>query len=373
MSIFTRPDSPFWYYRCEGTTIRVNTKIPVDAPTEEQRKRNKQTAQLLYNARMGDLARDRHDLPSSTQPAPAATFTELAAWYAQHELPKHRGAEREREILPRLVERFGPMAAESITPPVVDEWITHRRKERRRVRGRIFQPPSTSTINREIDVLKGVLQAGVPTHYETSPLFGMKRLRAATPQRRLMSAEEEARLLAVLPVEDKAFVLVGLDALVRLGDILDIRRRDDRGDAIWIADPKAGGGFPVPVSSRLRAALDAVYAATSPKADDYVFASRRVAKTDRDRRNGIRQMLEYACARAGLDYGRSRGGLTFHWATRRTGATRMLTSGVDPGTVQKVGRWKTASMVLDVYHELIDEKARAAVESVGREAGANNG
>lgn len=368
MALFTRPDSPFWWYYCEGTKpkLKVNTKVPVDAPNEEGRKKNKASAQLLYNARMGDLARARENIPTVAPKPKGITFRVFVDWYTEHVLPGHRGAEREREILPRLVDAFGHMELTAIRRHHVEEWITWRRAQTRTVGKRTAAQPSASTINREVDMLKGVLQAAVPAHLEASPIAGMKRLHAPTPKRRLMSADEEAKLLEVLAVDDKAFVLVGLDALIRLSDILDLRRRDDHGDALWVADPKAGGGFAVPVSSRLRLALDAVYAAQTPQPDDYIFARRRVAKTERDLRNGIRQMLEKGCKDAGLLYGRAGGGLTFHWATRRTGATRMLSRGANPGTVQKVGRWKTASIVLDIYHELIDSDARRAVESISK-------
>ena len=42
----------------------------------------------------------------------------------------------------------------------------------------------------------------------------------------------------------------------------------------------------------------------------------------------------------------------------------MLTRGVDIGTVPKVGAWKDPTTVLGIYHELIDDVARAAVELV---------
>lgn len=100
----------------------------------------------------------------------------------------------------------------------------------------------------------------------------------------------------------------------------------------------------------------------------YLFPRRRKARTEASRRSGIKNMLARYCQEADIPYGRMRGGLTFHWATRRTGATRMLTRKVDPGTVQKVGRWKNPDIVLGIYHELIDEKAIAAVESVGPRA-----
>ena len=45
---------------------------------------------------------------------------------------------------------------------------------------------------------------------------------------------------------DRALFLLGLDSLVRLNDILDVKREDDQGTQVWIADPKSGGGFWVP-------------------------------------------------------------------------------------------------------------------------------
>ena len=75
-------------------------------------------------------------------------------------------------------------------------------------------------------------------------------------------------------------------------------------------------------------------------------------------------MLQTACARAGLPYGRKAGGITFHWATRRTGATRMIRRKVDLKTVQAIGHWKTADVVLDIYTEAHPKAARAAVELV---------
>lgn len=373
MGVFTRPDSRYYYLRLEGYTdargnkLREKTKIRSDADTPQQRKANRALAEQLYHARMTELARTDHELPEKR---PRITLNAyLDTWYVPHALPTHRGAERERSALPHLRAAFGERTLEQIDRAAVSAWITKRLTTGHviaagpRTKARTLPPPSPSTVNREIDVLKGILQSAVPKYLAASPLYGMKRLHAPTPKRRLMSEDEERRLLAVLSPEDRAFVLVGLDALARLSDILDLKATDDHGDRLWIADPKTGGGFEVPISTRLRKALDAL----PEDGREYLFPSRRVAKTERDRRNGVRQMLERACAQADppIPYGRAAGGLTFHWATRRTGATRMLSRNVPVATVQKVGRWQDPGVVLGIYHELIDDDARQAVEAVG--------
>ena len=61
----------------------------------------------------------------------------------------------------------------------------------------------------------------------------------------------------------------------------------------------------------------------------------------RDRRAAIRLLLRRTCLKLAIPYGRKAGGITFHWATRRTGATRMIAAGVDVKTVQEIGNWRT--------------------------------
>jgi integrase len=214
------------------------------------------------------------------------------------------------------------------------------------------------------------MRDAVPKYLAESPIAGMKRLKVVKPKRRLMTPAEERRLLPHLRPDDTAIVLIGLDALCRLGDILDLKREDDDGTHLYISDPKdpnQSEPYRVPISTRLRKALDAV-----PERGPFYFPRRRIAMTERDRRNTIRQMLESACAKAGVPYGRAHGGITFHWATRRTGATRMIQANVDLKTVQAIGHWKTADVMLDIYAEADPKAARAAVELVGQPAEADD-
>ena len=373
MGLYVRPDSPYFWMLLEGRTdatgnaLREKTKIRRDGNTPALRRDARELALVVYHERMLALSRDDHAQPAKKL---ATSFSAFVDWFSTHVLPHRRGKEREAEILPRLLAHFGDLPLTAIDRARVSEYATMRLttptvvQGKRRTKARRIQP-GPSTVNREVDLLKCILQAAVPKYLASSPLFGMKRLDTKTPKRRLMTADEEARLLAVMAPADAALFLIALDSLVRLSDVLDVTWADDHGRSLWIADPKVGGGFEVPLSQRARQALDQL---PRPKnLSQPIFASRRTAKTARDRRNGIRQMLERYCAAADppIPFGRAHGGLSFHWATRRTGSTRMLTRGVDVGTVQKVGRWKTPMVVLGIYHELIDDKARAAVEAVG--------
>lgn len=363
MGVFTRSDSSvFWIYLEPlfpgDRGIKEPTAVRCDAPDALLRKENRALVERIYHERMAKRAAGTLE-----QRKPVTTLKAFAAWFEEHKLPQRRGREREAGILPQLVAVLGARPLAELTPAVITQyWITPRLASKKTINGRTFTA-GPATVNREVDFLKAILNAAVPEYLERSPLYGMKRLKMPTPRRRLLHPDEEQRLLEVLAPDDRALFLIGLDGLVRLGDILDLRWSDWRKDVLYIADPKAGGGFSIPLSKRAQKALAALERNSSP----YIFARRRVAETERDRRSAIRKMLRRACAAANppIPYGRSLGGITFHWATRRTGATRMLTRGVDIGTTQKVGRWKTPAVVLGIYHELIDDKARAAVEAVG--------
>jgi len=210
------------------------------------------------------------------------------------------------------------------------------------------QAVSATTVNREIDVLKGMLRDAAPKYLEASPIIGMKRLPTVKPKRRLMTFTEERKLLAAATDPKlRALLIVGVDSLVRLMDLLDLQRTDRHGRWIYLADPKSGEPVEVALSVRGGKALDKI-----PNTGPYYFQGLRGAKVERDRRSRIRRLLERLCKKAGVSYGRKVGGLTFHWATRRTGATRMLIQKRVPlSAVQRQGTWKQPDVLLQIYAE----------------------
>jgi integrase len=372
MGVFDRSDSPYWWLYLETAPKgerKVNTKIRIGW-TAEERKDSRAKAELLYHTRMLQVADRRNGMPVTREPV---LFKVFAPWYDTNVIEHHKGKERERGILARLVEAFGELHLEAITKDVVIAWRTTRRKTPTviphfggpRGKKRVLPPPSARTVNREVDVLQQILAAAVTAgHLAVSPLFGLKDLKIVKPRRRTMSEEEERRLLPQLSPEDKAIFLVGLDALARMGDVLDLRREDRHGDTLDIRDPKNGEPLTVPISTRLQEALDAL--SVDPDEPEWYFPGRRGAATERDRRGGYAKALKRACERAGVPYGRAKGGLTFHWATRRTGATRMIRRGGEKaiGVTQRIGGWKKAEVLIGIYQETITAEMRAAVNTV---------
>lgn len=319
MGVYRRPDSTFYWMRLEGTNRRVCTKIPVGG------KAQREAAEAVYRATMTALAKEDLGLPTGMSGG-TLTLLEFSRWYETNILPKHRGQERELEILAILRSHLGALDLRDITRATVQEYQAVRLKAKK----------APGTVNREVAVLKAIIREAVTAgHLAASPLAGMPMLRMVRRDPRTLSAADEVRLLEQLPHDLRVLYIVAVDTLARLSNVLNLTREEDRGTHLALVDSKTGP-YEVPLSSRARAALDSL-----PKTDAYYFPDRRKAKAERDRRMAIRSALRRACARCTppIPFGRAAGGITFHGATRATGATRMLRAQVDPRTVQKIGNW----------------------------------
>lgn len=351
MGVYIRPDSPFYQLLLERPgerPIRRPTKVPHSPPTPQQKKENRRIAEEQYHAAMRELARGelgQHD-------AYTTKFRTFATWYRLHKLPKRRGAARERDLLRHLEDFFTNTPLRSITKSRVDEYETARLKS-----------VSPATVNREIDLLKSMLRIAAENGQAPPALIkGKKRLHVPKKAKARLQPEQEAAILeAIEHPNDRALLIMGLDTLARRGDLLDFQRAHDHLTTADIIDPKNGEILSVPISPRLRAALDACL--PDPKGSDYVFWNRRVAKNPRDWGGSIRLMLKRACRLAGVPYGRKLQAVTFHAATRRTGASRMLARGADLETVRSIGGWKDLRSV-QTYLMAEDANRQQAVKLV---------
>lgn len=332
MGVFARPDSKWWWLYLETTKEKERTAIRV-GETTTQRRDSRALADALYHQRMNAAAARLYKLPGAK---PAIRFADYAESYKSI-IAHHRGHERETELLRYLTRGFGDTLLSLLDVDRVHSYITERRKTN-----------AASTVNREIDFLKSMLRDAVPKYLDSSPLVGFKSLPVVKPKRRLMTAAEERKLLAALrEPQDRAMVIVALDSLVRMGDLLELRKADRRGRWIYLRDPKTGEPTEVALSLRGAQALDKI------KTDSpYYFPKFRTSVSEQGRRYSVRCMLRTACERAGLPYGRKHDGITFHWATRRTGATRMLLKkGISVPAVQRQGTWKNPDVLLQIYAE----------------------
>ena len=218
MGIFTRADSPVYWLWLETTKTKERTEIRVGT-TAAQRRDSEKIALDRYHQRMNDIAARLYKLPSAQ---PAIRFAKYRETYAVDVIAHHKGAERERELLKHLVAFFGDDLLSTIDVERTRAYITARRKS-----------VSARTVNREVDLLKVMLRTAVPKYCSVSPLVGMKQLPEVDPKRRLLTVDEERKLLAVCDdAQDRALLILGIDTLLRLGDLLDLQRTDR--DGSWL-------------------------------------------------------------------------------------------------------------------------------------------
>lgn len=344
MGVYARADSPFWWLlleRPDQRPLRESSLIPLDAGSPAQIKENRRQAQALYAARMVALARRRNDLPVDR---PSRTFAEHRAWYLAHVSPHKRGAEREASMLKQLGRYLDAVPLASLDQVRIREWRTKRVAE--------VKP---SSAHREEALLRHLLTTAVPTYLETNPLADLPQLRITLPDVRTLTVDEERRLLRALHTnEDRALVICALDTLLRLSNVARLMRAQDHGRYLF-ADTKTGT-VQIPISTRLRRALDAL-----PKTAAAYFPT-YAAKS----RDATAYMFRHACARGRVTTGRANGGVSFH-CLRHTGASRMLAAGVDVKTVMRIGGWKSLA-VLERYLHPTDTASRTAVNAVGRHA-----
>jgi len=348
MGIFTRPDSPCWWYFNEKTKEKIKTEIRIGLTTQ-QRKDSKQLASDVYHQVMNDQAKGVHHLH---QDRPAIRFAAYAGPYETDVIDHRAGKDREKEMLKHLVAFFGDDLLTKIDKERVGQYHTHRKKR-----------ASARTINREVDLLKGMLRDAVPKYLAASPIVGTKRLRIVPPRRRYTSKREFVRLLRVCEdPQDTAILILGRLTMTRLGDLIDLEHshRDphDR-RVLYVADPKTGEPNEVALGKRAFAAVEAL----ADNGSKYFFPKFRVAENPRDWAGSVRQRLEYLCRQADVPYGRSKNGVTFHWGTRRSGATDYIRAGKNIGAVQGQGGWKKPNVLLEIYTEVSRADKLALVDA----------
>lgn len=349
MAVYTRPDSPYYWIALERPgrrPIRESTRVLVDAPTPGQRRDQRQLAEQIYRARMGDLARRRNQLPEEERPT--IGFAAYAKWYQENFTVHKRTVARERSAIKNLLEHFRGFDLHEIDRERVIEWRTARSRQ-----------VKASTVNRELTILKHMLAQAVPKYLDSSPIRGLSQLRVKKAPIRIFTIEEEQRFFAhARNLEELTILLIARDTLMRLSDVKNLHWTNYHGDYIAVIDPKVEP-YIVPVSPRLQECLDAL-----PRTSPCVFPRRQRGPGSLSA-NTVHRIFVDTCQRSGIPQGREHGGVTFH-SLRHTGTTRALERGVPIRAVQAAGGWQSLKQ-LERYGHMTDEGLRVFRERIGGE------
>lgn len=343
MSVYQRKDSPYWWMHIEATGTRRSTGIPIDGGSTVQNRELKRQALEVYS-----VAQAKATLTASTPERATVLFSEWAAWYDTHHLTHHRSVDTERSMLGRLGQFFDRYPIRSIDQTLVEEWKTWRAKQ-----------VAPATVNRELDLLKACIRAATPKHIEHYALGEVRRLRIPEAEPRVLTHDEEARLLEVGTPEDRAFVIMALDTLLRLGSLLSLKWPQVKLDRRVILPLNAKVSTDAkPITARLQTALEAL-----DKTVPYVFGHFHTGVENTSAKNRAIRRFAQLCALAHVPHGRMVQGVTIH-CLRHTGATRALQGGASLRTVMKLGGWKDTKSVIRYLHAA-DSDVIAAAESIG--------
>ncbi|MGZ9140597.1 MAG: tyrosine-type recombinase/integrase, partial [Nitrospira sp.] len=247
-----------------------------------------------------------------------------------------------------LIRAFGALTLKEVRPSLL---AAH--KSKRRAGG-----AAAKTINNELTLLSHAFQLAVKEWewVAENPVQKVSKEKVRNLIERWLTVEEEARLLAASPVWLQEIIVFAVNTGLRQSEILNLQwcNVDLFRRTITLLEQKNGGRDTLPVNAKTLEVLKARAKVRSLKTD-YVFFNG--AGNRMDARDLLR--IFYPSMRK-ADVKRFR----FH-DLRHTFATRLVQAGCDIYTVQKLGRWKTISMVMRYAHHH-PESLRAGIEILDR-------
>jgi integrase len=176
---------------------------------------------------------DRHGAEPVDTRGPM-TFREFAAIYKErHVIAKGLSRAQDFDWMVRpFMERFGHRSIGEIKTADVEDLMADLRKPRQLRLGAEPQAPMAATVNRQMDVLRHMMNWAVGREYiEQSPFKRgsetlIKKLREDNQRRRRISPDEEAALIDAAPPHLEAMLIVAIDTGMRQGEMLAMRFGD---------------------------------------------------------------------------------------------------------------------------------------------------
>jgi len=240
-----------------------------------------------------------------------------------------------------LVPYFGNYQLNEITPLLIEKYRAERMKSGIR----------KSSTNRELALLKKMFNLAIDWQYtKENPVQKVKLFSEKDNlKERVLSKEEEIRLLTECVEHLKPIVITALNTGMRRNEILSLTWNcvDLKLKIIHVVKTKSGKNREIPINNRLLAVLKEQ---KKLKKSDHVFPNPETNKPFRS----IRHSFENACRRAKIH------DLRFH-DLRHTFACRMIQKGCDIETLRDLLGHHSISVTERYIHTNLDQK-RSAVE-----------
>ncbi len=333
MALYKR-DSVWWMsFTHNGKQFRRSTE------TED-----KKLAQRIFDKLKGEVAEGKwfEKLPGDDY-----TFAELMNKYLEEYSAVNKATTthlRDKGIAKHLRKYFGNTILTNITPRQISEYKVKRRKD----------GVSPRTINYELTIISHAFNVAMREWgwVENNPVSMVKKERVKNTIERWLTLDEEKKLLFASPKWLQEIIVFAINTGLRESEILDMKwsQVDLARRTIIILEQKNRSVDTLPLNET---ALNVLLEKNQFRVNttDLVFPNQE------NKRIGTSHLIKTfhkAIRKSGIAK------LRFH-DLRHTFASRLVQSGADLFSVQKLGRWKNTSMVMRYAHHQ-PESLRPAIE-----------
>ena len=330
--------TPYWYYRIWHNGREIKRSIgPAGPVTKTQAKRIMEETKRRLRLGQYDII---DDIP---------TLSEFAGDYVkyQRDVKQIRSHVRTREAVAHFKRFYGDKKLNEINPEDVDIY-----KQRR-----LDEGVKLGTIKRELISIRHLFNQALKwkRFYGENPVSRSGMPEVNELKERILSIEEETKLLAVCARRLKDIVTIALHTGMRQGEILGLKWKwiDLTIGVITMPQTSTKGKkmVRVPINAVVRTMLLECKLASG--GSDYVFPSPKGIKYTA---SWIQYHFKMACKKTGIE------GFRFH-DLRHTAATRMIESGANIVAVSKILCHSDLKTTMRYVHP--DDSLREAVEKLG--------
>lgn len=337
MGLYKRGQVWWMRFNHNGTLMRKSTDT-----------QDRKLAERIYHSVLGKIAEGKW---FDRLPGEDRTFRELMERYVREYTDRNKAVtshRRDRGMAERLNEVFGDKKVTAITPRHIVEYKSLRRGDN----------VSPKTINNELTLMSHAYTIAIREWewMRDNPVKRVCKEKVRNTIERWLTLEEEAQLLTASPLWLQQLIVFAVSTGLRHSEVLHLQwsQVDFARRAVTILEQKNGSIDTLPLNARALGVLKDRAQVRHPTSA-YVFfteSGRPILV------NNVLRGLYAATKKAEIAH------LRFH-DLRHTFATRLVQAGVDIYTVQKLGRWKTLSMVLRYAHHYT-ESLRAGAEVLDR-------
>jgi len=305
---------------------------------------DKKLAQRVHDKIKGEIAEGKW---FEKLPGESITFREMMEKYMAEYSAVNKAPSsciRDKSLAGHLVGFFGDMYVNEIVPKAISQYKVMRRKA----------DVSPKTINNELVLMGHAFNIAIREWewVENNPVIKVSKEKVNNLNERWLAFEEEQDLLKVSPRWLQEIIIFAINTGLRQSEILDLKwgQIDFARKTLFIQEQKNRGIDTLPLNETALAVLRTKFEMRQHGVDN-VFINGRATRINT--RNLLRAFYS-AMDKADIKDFR------FH-DLRHTFATRLVQNGVDVYTVQKLGRWRSISMVMRYAHHQ-PESLRSGIE-----------